>query len=256
MIRHLTAIRYVSPLREGGSLPAIVEANDHRLYVTKFRGAGQGRKALIAELVSGEIARLLGLTVPEIVLIDLDPRIGAEEPDPEISDLLEASSGLNVALAYLPSALEYDTLTVPIDARLASDIVWVDAYVTNVDRTPRNPNLLWWNQKLWLIDHGSTLFFHHTWKDYRIRARQAFPQIKDHVLLRFARELPAADATLAPLLTEERLRAILELVPDSWLAEPTFQNPAQVRAAYLTFLLERLLPPRLFVEEAQNARAV
>jgi len=174
-MKQLSAIRYVSPLREGGSLPAIVEANDRRLYVMKFRGAGQGRKALIAELIAGEIARTLDLRVPEIVLMDLDPAIGQSEPDPEISDLLEFSVGLNIAMAYLPSALMFELPAAPPpDPALASSIVWFDAYVTNVDRTPRNPNILVWNTQLWLIDHGASLYFHHTWQDYRARSRQPF----------------------------------------------------------------------------------
>jgi hypothetical protein len=254
-MRRLTAIRYVSPLREGGSLPAIVEADDHGLYVMKFRGAGQGRKALIAELIAGEIARALDLRVPEIVLMNLDPAIGQSEPDPEISDLLEFSAGLNLALAYLPSALMFELpATTPPAPALASQIVWFDAYVMNIDRTSRNPNILVWNRQLWLIDHGSSLYFHHTWRDYQTRSRQPFAPIKDHVLLRFASELCVVDATLSARLTAEKLRASVSAIPDDWLTdEPEFENATQVRAAHLNFLQERLATPRAFVEEAIHA---
>lgn len=257
MLKHLTAIRYVAPLREGGSLPAIVEADDHQLYVMKFRGAGQGVKALIAELLVGEIARALGLNVPEIVLIDLDPAMGKSEPDEEIQDLLKFSVGLNLALAYLPGALMFETPAAPPpDPLLASAIVWLDAYVTNVDRTPRNANILLWQRDLWLIDHGAALYFHHAWNGDPARARKPFPYIKDHILLRFASALPEADARLTPKLDEPTLRAIVNAVPAEWLAnEPGFADAQAVRDAYLTFLRDRLVAPRAFVEEAIHARA-
>ncbi|MEW5719759.1 MAG: HipA family kinase [Chloroflexota bacterium] len=256
-MKRLAAIRYVSPLREGGSLPAIVEANDNRLYVMKFRGAGQGRKALIAELIAGEIARALDLRVPEIVLMDLDAALGQAEPDPEISDLLEFSVGLNLAMAYLPSALMFELPAAsPPDPRLASSIVWFDAFVTNVDRTARNSNILVWNRQFWLIDHGASLYFHHAWENNRARSRQPFPHIKDHILLRFASELRAVDETLSARLSAEKLLAFVSAIPDDWLTnEPGFETAAQVRAAYLTWLQERLAAPRVFVEEALNARA-
>ncbi len=174
-LRTVMATRYVTPLREGGSLPAIVEADDDGLYVLKFRGAGQGPKALIAELVAGEIARAAGLPVPEIVFIELDPELARTEPDPEIQDLIRASAGLNLALDYLPGAVTFDPVAEKPEAALASAVVWFDAYVTNVDRTPRNTNMLIWHRRLWLIDHGATLYFHHTWDNYRERSRDCVP---------------------------------------------------------------------------------
>jgi hypothetical protein len=256
MIRTITAMRYVTPLREGGSLPAIVEADDEQLYVLKFRGAGQGPKALIAELVVGELARMLGLPVPEIVLAQLDPALGRSEPDPEIQDLLKASTGLNLALAYLPGAFAFDPLLTPLEPELASAIVWFDAYVTNVDRTPRNTNILIWQERPWLIDHGAALYFHHDWTDYLTRSSGRFPLIKEHVLLPFASEIPAADAALSARLTLEVIESIVALIPASWLGdEPNFANQAEHRAAYIAYLSQRLEPPRAFVEEASRARA-
>ena len=200
MIRTVQATEYVTPLREGGSLPAIVEADDDGIYVLKFRGAGQGPRALIAELVSGELARLLGLRVPEIVFVDLDPRMAKTEPDPEIQDLLRQSEGLNLALDYLPGSITFDPLVAkPIEdrARLASEIVWFDALVTNVDRTAKNTNLLVWHRDLWLIDHGASLIFHHNWEGYAERSRTPFAGIRDHVLLRWASEITKVDEALA-----------------------------------------------------------
>src|SRR5205085_12496503 len=187
---------------EGGSLPAIVEADDDGMYVLKFRGAGQGPKALIAEFVAGEIARALGLPVPEIVFVELDPALARTEPDPEIQDLIRASAGLNLGLDYLPSAVTFDPLADQPDAELASAVVWFDAYVTNVDRTPRNTNLLVWHRDLWMIDHGATLIFHHNWSDDVMkRARKPFPQSKEHVLLPWATEVRGVDEELAATLT-------------------------------------------------------
>src|SRR5437763_3503548 len=208
MLRTLTATRYVTPLREGGSLPAIVEADDDGLYVLKFRGAGQGPKALIAELVAGEIARALGLPVPEIVFMELDPVLGRTEPDFEIQELIKASAGLNLALDFLPGALAFDVLDVHnLEPLLASSILWFDAYVTNVDRTPRNTNMLWWHRRLMLIDHGASLYFHHTGTNYLERSRTPFKPIKEHVLLRAASQLLEADTLLkdhlAPALLQE-----------------------------------------------------
>jgi hypothetical protein len=273
VLRTLRATRYVTPLREGGSLPAIVEADDDGLYVVKFRGAGQGKRALIAELVSGEIGRALGLLVPEIVLIEIDPRLASAEPDFEVQDLLKASGGLNLALDFLPGALPFDTrlayasrgrpnpdmgqtATVVPDSALASEIVWFDAYVTNVDRTPRNTNLLLWHRRIWLIDHGASLYFHHTWKDYLIRAESGFPQVKEHVLLPFATDLTGADARLTPRLTPAILQGIVGEIPEEWLdTSPDFESRERQRDAYLVYLLERLRAPHRFVEEAQNAFA-
>ena len=259
MLRTITATRYVTPLREGGSLPAIVEADDLGTYVLKFRGAGQGRKALVAELVAGEIGRRLGLLVPEVVLAYLAPELGRSEPDPEIQDLLKASSGLNLALDYLPGSLGFDPLVEPPDSELASRIVWFDALVTNVDRTPRNTNLLVWHRRLWLIDHGASLYFHHNWPARNGTAletagRRPFAAARDHVLLPFASSITEADAALAPLLTPEVLRDIVEMIPAEWLAgEPGFDNAEEVRAAYVTYLGARLREPRDWVPALEEA---
>jgi hypothetical protein len=257
MLRTVTATRYVTPLKEGGSLPAIVEADDDGLYVLKFRGAGQGPKALIAELLAGEIGRALGLPVPEIVFAELDAALGRNEPDPEIQELIKASAGLNLALDYLPAALGFDPLAArTVDATLASATVWFDAYVTNVDRTARNTNMLIWHKRLWLIDHGAALYFHHTWENYLAHSRRPFTAIKDHVLLPFASALPEADATLRPRLTAAVLERIVEAIPDAWLQrEPAFNDPAELRAAYLAYLRSRLDASPIFVEEALHARA-
>jgi hypothetical protein len=255
-LRTVTATRYITPLREGGSLPAIVEADDDGLYVLKFVGAGQGSRALIAELVAGEIARALGLAVPEIVFARVDAELARTEPDPEIQDLIRASAGLNLALDYLPGSVTFDPLMLTIEPELASRIVWFDAFVTNLDRTPRNTNLLVWHGKLWLIDHGAALFFQHDWRDYEARAASPFALIKDHVLLPFARALAAVDAPMAAALTPERLTEIVALIPDAWLRdEPTFASKAEHRAAYLNFLQLRLRAPRAFAMEAVRAQA-
>src|SRR5256885_15043637 len=220
MLRTTTATRYVTPLREGGSLPAIVEADDDGLYVLKFRGAGQGPKALIAELVAGEIARALRLPVPEIVFAELDSKLGRSEPDFEIQALIKASAGLNLALDYLPGAIAFDALDArTLDPLLASSIVWFDAYVTNVDRTPRNTNMLMWHRRLHLIDHGAALYFHHTWTNYRERSRDPFRLIKDHVLLRFASSLEEADSRMTGRITPSIIVGVVNLIPDIWLAE-------------------------------------
>ncbi len=244
----------MTPLREGGSLPAIVEGDDDGTYVLKFRGAGQGPKALIAELVSGEIARALGLPVPEIVFAELDPRMAMTEPDPEIQELLQRSAGLNLALDYLPGSITFDPLVerhLAGIAALASRIVWFDALVTNVDRTARNTNLLVWHRAVWMIDHGASLYFHHNWDDdVQARSRGAFPQIKDHVLLAQAGELPEVDAELTAKLTPDALEMIVSFIPDSWLDEP------EHRAAYQAWLLRRLEAPRVWVEEAIRARSL
>jgi hypothetical protein len=255
-LRTVKATRYVTPLREGGSLPAIVEADDDGLYVLKFRGAGQGPKALIAELVAGELARALGLPVPEIVFVDVDPELARTEPDPEIQDLIRASAGLNLALDYLPGSLTFDPAVDRPDGALASRVVWFDAFVTNVDRTPRNTNLLVWHRRLWLIDHGAALYFHHAWDDYRARSRGRFPQIREHVLLPAADALAEADAELSRRVTPQLVGDLLGLVPDEWLAGGSpFAGPDEHRAAYAEYLAGRLAAPRDFVEEATRARA-
>src|SRR5215217_2347353 len=205
-LRTVIATRYVTPLREGGSLPAIVEADDDGMYVLKLRGAGQGPKALIAELVSGEIARAAGLPVPEIVFIELDPELARTEPDPEIQHLIRASAGLNLALDYLPGAVTFDPVVEKPDADFASSVVWFDAYVTNVDRTPRNTNMLIWHRRLWLIDHGAALYFHHTWNNYLERSKDPFRLIKEHILLPLASALETADAVMTTLITEELIK--------------------------------------------------
>jgi hypothetical protein len=265
MLRTVTATRYVTPLREGGSLPAIVEADDLGTYVLKFRGAGQGRKALIAELVAGEIGRALGLSVPEIVLVRVHPDLGRAEPDPEIQDLLRASGGLNLALDYLPGSLGFDPLVDPPGGDLASRILWFDALAQNVDRTPRNTNLLVWHGRLWLIDHGASLYFHHNWPgrdgpSLGAVAQRPFAAARDHVLLPFADGIQEADADLAPRLTAEVLGEVVGSIPDEWLAsEPGFGDPDAVRSAYLSYLDSRLREPRVWAhaleEVGREARA-
>lgn len=256
-LRTITATRYVTPLREGGSLPAIVEADDDGMYVLKFRGAGQGVKALIAELIAGEIARALGLPVPEIVLVNLDAELARTEPDPEIQDLIRASVGLNLALDYLPGSVTFDPIAAKLDADLASWIVWFDAYVTNIDRTARNTNMLIWHRKLWLIDHGAALYFHHTWSNYLERSQTAFPAIKDHVLLPSASVLEAVDAKITERLTPSIIEQIVQLIPDAWLVTDTpFTGTRQHRAAYTEYLMRRLEAPRVFLEEAVRARSL
>jgi hypothetical protein len=237
-------------------LPAIVEADDDGLYVLKFRGAGQGPKALVAELVAGELARALGLPVPEIVFVQLDAELARTEPDPEIQDLIRASAGLNLALDYLPGSIAFDPAVDRPDASLAARVVWFDAYVTNVDRTPRNTNLLMWHRRLWLIDHGAALYFHHSWEGYRERSRSRFPQIREHVLLPFAGGVRAADAELGARVTPELTGELLELVPDEWLVyDSPFAGAAEARSAYADYLTGRLAAPRGFAEEADDARA-
>lgn len=248
-VRTVHVTRYVTPLREGGSLPAIVEADDDGLYVLKFRGAGQGARALVAECLAGELARGLGLPVPEIVFVTLDADLARTEPDPEIQELIRASEGLNLALDYLPASVTFDPVVERIDADLASDIVWFDAFTSNVDRTPRNTNLLMWHRRLWLIDHGACLYFHHgTEPDgFAARADDPFTRIREHVLLPFATDLAGADARLAPRVSEALVRAIVEGVPESWL-------PRASHDAYVRYLLARVGGPRSFVEEAHRAR--
>jgi hypothetical protein len=256
-MRTVTATRYVTPLREGGSLPAVVEGDDDGLYVLKFRGAGQGRKALIAELVAGELARAAGLPVPEIVFVQLDAELARTEPDAEIQDLIRASAGLNLALDYLPGAVAFDPLVHRPDADLASAIVWFDAFVTNVDRTPRNVNLLMWHRRLWLIDHGAALIVHHQWDGYLERATSRFAMVKDHVLLDLASRIAEADAAMSGRITREVVERIVALIPDDWLEDtPLFPTAHEHRAAYVRYLCARLAAPRAFVEEAVRARAV
>jgi hypothetical protein len=260
LLRTVAATRYVTPLREGGSLPAIVEADDDGTYVLKFRGAGQGPKALIAELVAGEIGRALGLPVPELVYVELDPILARAEPDPEIQHLIAASGGLNLALDYLPGSLAYvPSAGPPLEPALASAIVWFDAYVTNVDRTPRNTNLLVWHDRLWLIDHGASLYFHHNWPArygmaLEAASRRPFAAVSDHVLLPFADSIPEADAVLVPRLTPEVLRFVVDMIPDEWLADESgFGSVEEVRSAYVAYLSTRLREPRAWVSALEEA---
>jgi hypothetical protein len=254
MLRLVNATRYVTPLREGGSLPGLVEADDDGLYVVKFSGAGQGRKALVAEVVAGGLAASIGLPVPEIVLVELDPELGRAEPDPEVRDLIEASAGLNVGLDFLPGALELTPGgAVPIDPTFAADVVWLDALVTNVDRTPRNPNLLVWHGRIWLIDHGAALYLHHADRPLAERAAEPFQLIREHVLLPAASSILDADRRLAPMLTESVVEAVLADVPNDWLSSGNGGVAATVDT-YIDYLTCRLSEPRTFAAEAEGAR--
>jgi hypothetical protein len=256
-MRTVRCTRYVTPLREGGSLPAIIEADDDGMYVLKFRGAGQGTKALIAELIAGEIARAAGFLIPELVLVQLDPDIAQTEPDPEIQDLIRASGGLNLGLDYLPGSVMFDPVAEKPEAELASRIVWFDAYVTNIDRTPRNANLLLWHRKIWLIDHGAALYFHHRWTDIDERSKEPFTLIKNHILLPFASALEAADAAMTSSITKKVIDDVVELIPDDWMhGESSFSSTADNRQAYVRYLVRRLEEPRYFLEEAMRARSV
>ena len=247
-MRTVHATRYVTPFREGGSMPGLVEADDDGLYVLKFRGAGQGPKALVAEIVAGELARAAGLPVPELVFMELDPQLGAAEPDPEIQDLIAASGGRNVALDFLPGSLTYNPAAGPApDPDLAAEIVWLDALVTNVDRSPQNPNLLLWHGRIWLIDHGAALYRQHAWEDPPADAHRPFPAIRNHVLLPCAGDVLAADARLAPRLDGGVVERVLGLVPDEWFAP-------RARAEYAEYLRRRLEAPRGFAAEAEEAR--
>jgi HipA-like protein len=255
-IRTVTASRYVTPLREGGSLPAIIEADDDGLYVLKFRGAGQGPKALIAELLAGEIGRLAGLPIPEIVFVMLPPDLARTEPDAEIQSLIGASGGLNLALDYLPGSVTFDPLVFQPDAELASAVVWFDAFVCNVDRTARNVNMLMWHRRLWLIDHGAALYFHHAWNQRDQPALTPFPLVKDHVLLKLASRLAQVDAEMRTRLSIDKIARIVDLVPEAWLADdPGFDSKSQQRDAYLNYFRARLAASDIFVEEALRARA-
>ena len=249
MLRTVNATRYVTPLREGGSLPAVVEADDDGMYVLKFSGAGQGPKVLVAELVAGELARAGGLAVPEIVFMELDPDLARTEPDPEIQALIRASAGLNIALDFLPGSVTFDPVVEKPAPALASAIVWLDAFVSNVDRTARNANMLMWHRQLWLIDHGAALYFHHSWDDQPDRSQDPFPRIKDHILLQFASALPEADEVMTSRITREVIHDIVALIPEAWLGR-------NARSAYADYLTRRLASPRAFLKEAINAHAL
>jgi hypothetical protein len=250
MLRKVDATRYVMPLREGGSLPGLVEADDDGFYVVKFRGAGQGVKALVAEVIVGELARAAGLRAPELVLVQISPELGKTEPDPEINELISVSAGINCGVDFLPGALDYNPARPGgIDQHEASEIVWFDTLTTNVDRTPRNPNLLVWHGQTWLIDHGAALYQHHSERDLAARARESFPLIAEHVLLPLATHLREADAHLLPLLTDEVVTAAVAQVPDEWLGEA----PAQARQQYVDYFGARLASPRVFLSDAEVA---
>ncbi|HVO73550.1 MAG TPA: HipA family kinase [Ignavibacteriaceae bacterium] len=256
-MRNVKATRYVTPLREGGSLPAIVEADDDGLYVLKFRGAGQGSKALIAELIAGEIGRALGLLVPDIVFIELDPELARTEGDPEIQELIRRSAGLNLALDYLPGSVMFNHAADKIDNNLASSIVWFDAFISNIDRTIRNTNMLLWHRRFYLIDHGASLYFHHRWNDYIEKSKDPFPFIKDHVLLNSASSLEKADKELSRKISKELIKNIVNQIPDIWLSgDSAFGSPGEYRNAYTDYLLNRLKHRHFFIEEAIRAKSL
>jgi hypothetical protein len=254
-LRTVNVTRYITPLREGGSLPALADADDDFKYVLKFRGAGHGVKALIAELIGGEVARTLDLPVPELVFANLDEAFGRTEGDEEIQDLLQGSQGLNLALHFLSGAINFDPVVTEVEPLLASKIVWLDAFLTNVDRTFRNTNMLIWHKDLWLIDHGACLYFHHSWTDWEGHAKTPFALIKDHVLLPQAGLLTQADAAMKAVLTDDLLKAITDLIPDSWLHwEGTDETPEQIRETYFKFLKTRRENSDIFLKQAQDAR--
>lgn len=250
----VSATRYVTALREGGSLPGLVEADDLGMYVVKFRGAGQGRNALVAEVVAGELARRLGFRVPELVTVQIDAELGRGEPDAEIQDLLRASVGRNLGMDYLPGSLGYDPAACEPDPTFASRLLWFDALVSNVDRSWRNPNLLMWHGDAWLIDHGAALYFHHSWPTAAAAATRPYATARDHVTIRAAWELATADADLAPLVTTQLLYDVVALVPDDWLVgEAGFSTPEQVRTAYVRQLRARLAGRREWLTALDKA---
>lgn len=254
VLRTVVATRYVTPLREGSSLPALVEADDAGMYVLKLRGAGQGLKALVAELLAGEVARILGLPVPEIVLIELDAELARHEPEALVRNLVHASSGVNLALDYLPGSTMFGPRSAKPDGTLASRIVWFDAFVSNPDRTPRNTNILVWHDKVWLIDHGAALYFHHQWDGFLDRAQSPFTLVKNHVLLPLATQLQEVDAEMSARLTPEVLKTLGALVPDVWMTpDPAFPDVAAQRQAYVDYFVRRVQGPRHFMEEAARA---
>lgn len=254
-LRTVNVTRYITPLREGGSLPALAEADDGFKYVVKFRGAGHGTKALISELIGGQVAQLLGFSIPELVFVNLDEAFGRSEGDEEIQDLLQNSKGLNLGLHFLSGAFTFDPVVTHVDPKLASQIVWMDAFLTNVDRTVRNTNMLIWHKELWLIDHGATLYFHHSWVNWEKYAVSPFSQIKDHVLLPYASRLDEVDVEFKKILTSEKIVEIVDLIPDEWLEWGNEGETAgDIKKIYLQFLIERINNSQIFVKEAQNAR--
>ena len=260
MLRTVVATRYVTPLREGGSLPGLVEADDDGLYVVKFRGAGQGPRALVAEWLAGELGRAIGLAVPDLVAIEVDPALGDAEPDEEIHDLVGASAGLNLGMDFLPGALTFNpaakTARDVIDPAFAADVVWLDSLVTNPDRSAQNPNLLVWHGRPWLIDHGAALYVHHTWRDPDEHARRSFERVRDHVLLPYAGSIVEADARNANRIDRSLTEDLVAAIPDLWLpADPLVGDAAAQRAAYVRYLARRLEAPRTFVQEADRVHA-
>lgn len=254
-LRTVNVTRYIMPLREGGSLPALADADDGFKYVLKFRGTGHGTKALVSELLGGVVAHTLGFKVPEYVFINLDEAFGRTEGDEEIQDLLQGSRGLNLGLHFLSGALTFDPVMTKVNSKLASQIVWLDAFLTNVDRTARNTNMLYWNKELWLIDHGASLYFHHSWVNYEKYAVSPFPQIKDHVLLPYASELESVDKEFKAILTNEKIREITNLLPNDWLNwGGEEESPEEIKDVYYNFLTERIHHSDLFVKAAQDAR--
>lgn len=254
-LRTVNVTRYITPLREGGSLPALAEADDDFKYVVKFRGSGHGAKAVISELIGGVVAKLLNLRVSELVFVQLDEAFGQTEGDEEIQDLLQGSRGLNLGLHFLSGALTYDPVTTKVDRRTASLIVWMDAFLTNVDRTVRNTNMLMWHKELWLIDHGATLYFHHSWTNHEKQALTPFSLIKDHVLLPFADQLEVVDSECKSILTDKIIRDIVNLIPDEWASTlEVGETTESVREVYYQFLTSRIHNSDIFLNEAQNAR--
>ncbi len=253
-LRTANLTRYILPLREGGSLPALAEADDDFKYVVKFKGSGHREKSVIAELLGGEIARKLGFLVPELVFLNVDKAFGMTEADEEIQDLLQASQGTNLGLHFLSGAINYDPNVMKVDSELASKIVWMDAYITNVDRTFRNTNMLMWHKELWLIDHGSSFYFHHSWDNWETQAKSSFAFIKDHVLLPFANDLDKVDVELNPLMDEKFIQDLVQLIPDEWLNFDYELSPNDLRKVYAEFLLIRKESSEIFIKEAQNAR--
>ncbi|MCS3529829.1 HipA family kinase [Chryseobacterium sp. JUb7] len=253
-LRTITVMRYILPLREGGSLPALAEADDDFKYVLKFRGAGHGVKMLISELLGGKITEALGLKIPELVFINLDVDFGRAEADEEIQDLLKNSEGLNLGLHYLSGSITYDP-SITIDPLLASKIVWLDAFITNIDRTFKNTNMLMWNKELWIIDNGASFYFHHSWQNFDTAAKTPFKYVKDHVLLPQAKMLDEADHFAKKVLNEELFREIVNLIPEDWLHwNDADETPEEIREIYFNFLKTRLENSEIFLNEAKNAR--
>jgi hypothetical protein len=253
-MRTVTVMRYITPLREGGSLPALAEADDEFKYVLKFRGAGHGVKMLISELLGGKIAEVLGLKIPELVFANLDVDFGRTEGDEEIQDLLKFSEGLNLGIHYLSGAIAYEP-SIHIDSLLASKIVWLDAFTTNIDRTYRNSNLLWWHKELWIIDNGASFYFHHSWQNFDAASKTPFTHVKDHILLPKANHLDEADAFAKSVLSDQILREIVNLIPDDWLHwNDTDESPDEIRKVYFDFIKTRLDNSVIFLNEAKNAR--